>query len=128
MSPACASFVRHFFRSSRALSESRSFENRDFARSLRSRSIEYTSPPSSDEISIFIFSRCKSASLTTSPLIGPALYFGNMIAASGQTREQAGQFVLQLSLFCTWMRCCSSTPYTPKRQNERHCIQFVQRS
>ena len=35
---------------------------------------------------------------------------GNMIAASGQTREQAGQLVLQLSWFCAWMRCCSSTP------------------
>ena len=61
-------------------------------------------------MSTFIFSFCKSASLTTSPLIGPALYFGNMIAASGQTREQAGQLVLQLSLFCTWMRFSPSTP------------------
>jgi hypothetical protein len=50
-------------------------------------------------MSIFIFSRFRSAALTTSPLIGPALYLGNMMAASGQTREQAGQFVLQLSLF-----------------------------
>ena len=55
------------------------------------------------DIDLHLLSRFKSASLTTSPLIGPALYFGNMIAASGQTREQAGQLVLQLSLFCTWM-------------------------
>ena len=31
-------------------------------------------------------------------------------ATSGQTREQAGQLVLQLSWFWAWMRFCSSTP------------------
>ena len=41
---------------------------------------------------------------------GAGLYFGNMMATSGQTREQAGQLVLQLSLFCTWI--CFS-PLTP---------------
>ena len=39
--------------------------------------------------------------LTSSPLIGPCRYFGNMIATSGQTREQAGHSVLQLLWFCT---------------------------
>ena len=55
----------------------------------------------------------------------PALH---RIAASGHTREHAGQFVLQLSLFCTWMWLSPSTPYTPNRQKLRHCMQFVQRS
>jgi hypothetical protein len=47
------------------------------------------------------FSRLVSASLISSPLMGPAAYLGNMMATSGQTREQAGQLVLQLSLFWT---------------------------
>src|SRR5439155_11305157 len=110
MSPALASFTRHFWRSVSALFASRSLEKRDLAFSLRSRSRAYTSPPSSAEMSTFIFSRCRSASLTTSPLMGQALYLGNMMAASGQTREQAGQLVLQLSLFCTWILCPGSTP------------------
>ena len=40
------------------------------------------------------------AAFTSSPLIGPCRYFGNMIATSGQTREQAGHSVLQLF----WLR------------------------
>ena len=34
-----------------------------------------------------------SSVFTSSPLIGPAPYFGKRIATSGHTREQAGQFV-----------------------------------
>ena len=79
-------------------------------------------------MSTFIASRCTSCSRTTSPLMGPLPYFGNRIATSGQTREQAGQSVLQLSWFCTVICFFSSTPYTSKRQNVRHCMQLVQRS
>ncbi len=50
-------------------------------------------------MSTFIASRRMSSELTSSPLIGPALYFGNMMATSGQTREQAGQSVLQFDSF-----------------------------
>src|SRR5574341_1396816 len=39
MSAFCINFTRHFWRSCKALFESRSLENRDLARSLRSRSI-----------------------------------------------------------------------------------------
>ena len=42
--------------------------------------------------------------------MGPLLYLGNMMATSGQTREQAGQLVLQLSLFCTWILPSLLTP------------------
>jgi hypothetical protein len=59
------------------------------------------SPPSSDEMSTFMLSRRTSSALTTSPLIGPCRYFGKRMATSGQTREQAGQSVLHLALFCT---------------------------
>ena len=52
------------------------------------------SPPSSAEISTFIASRRTSSELTTSPLIGPALYLGNRIATSGQRGEQAGAVCL----------------------------------
>ena len=52
-------------------------------------------------MSTFIFSRWRSASRTSSPLIGPPLYFGKRIATSGHTREQAGQSVLQLVGFRT---------------------------
>ena len=51
------------------------------------------SPPSSAEMSTFIFSRWMSSSRTSSPFIGPILYLGNRIATSGQTREHAGQSV-----------------------------------
>ena len=55
-------------------------------------------------MSIFIFSRPTSVWLTGAPSIGPAWYFGNMIATSGQTREQAGQLTLQLEGFSTRRR------------------------
>ena len=42
--------------------------------------------------------------------MGLPWYFGNMIATSGQTREQAGQLVLQLSLFWTWILWSALTP------------------
>ncbi len=61
-------------------------------------------------MSTFIFSRRRSSVFTTSPLIGLDEYFGNMIATSGHTREQAGQLVLQLSLFCTWILPSLLTP------------------
>ena len=48
--------------------------------------------------------------LTGAPSIGPAWYFGNMIATSGQTREQAGQLTLQLEGFSTRSRWSASTP------------------
>ena len=52
-------------------------------------------------MSTFIASRRTSSASISSPLIGPALYLGNRIATSGQTREQAGQSVLQLLWFWT---------------------------
>ena len=61
-------------------------------------------------MSTFIFSRSRSAALTSSPLIGPALYFGKRIATSGQTREQAGQSVLQLVWRCTSICLSFDTP------------------
>jgi hypothetical protein len=61
-------------------------------------------------MSIFIFSRPTSVWLTGAPSIGPAWYFGNMIATSGQTREQAGQLTLQLEGFSTRRRWSASTP------------------
>ena len=42
--------------------------------------------------------------------LGWAIGKGDMIAASGHTREHAGQLVLQLSLFCTWILLSPSTP------------------
>ena len=86
------------------------------------------SPPNRAETSIFIVSRRTSSALTSSPLIGPALYLGKMIATSGQTREQAGQSVLQLAGLKTVIRASGVTPYTSNRQKLRHCMQFVQRS
>ena len=68
------------------------------------------SPPSSAEMSTFIFSRWMSASRTSSPLIGPILYFGNRIATSGQTREHAGHSVLQFDGFCTLICLSAVTP------------------
>ena len=61
-------------------------------------------------MSTFIASRRTSSAVTSSPLIGPWRYFGNMIATSGQTREQAGQSVLQLLWFWTWIFLSSETP------------------
>src|SRR5919106_6406120 len=85
------------------------------------------SPPSSAEMSTFIFSRWRSSSRISSPLIGPPLYLGKRIATSGQTREHAGQSVLQLVGFLTSIFLSFDTPYTSKRQKVRHCMQFVQR-
>ena len=61
-------------------------------------------------MSTFIFSRWTSASATGPPSIGPAWYFGNMIATSGQTREQAGQLTLQLAGFSTRSVWSPATP------------------
>ena len=55
-------------------------------------------------MSTFMDSSRTSSARTTSPLIGPFLYLGKRIATSGQTREQAGQSVLQLSCFCTLIK------------------------
>ncbi len=41
---------------------------------------------------------------------GAGLVFRKHDRGLGQTREQAGQLVLQLSLFCTWMCLSPSTP------------------
>ena len=79
-------------------------------------------------INTFIFSRSRSSSLTSAPLIGLARYLGKMMAASGHTRLQAGQSVLHLSWFCARIWSASSTPYTPNRQKLKHCMQLVQRS
>ena len=85
------------------------------------------SPPKRAEMSIFIASRRTSFVLTASPLIGPALYLGNMMATSGQTREQAGQSVLQLLSCWTWILPSGEAPYTPNKQKLRHCMRLVQR-
>ena len=47
-----------------------------------------------------------------------------MIAASGQTREQAGQLVLQLSLFCTWM-CCSLVDAVDAEETEAQALHAI---
>src|SRR5688572_4163406 len=85
------------------------------------------SPPSSAEMSTFIFSRCRPSPHTSSPLIGPPLSFGNRVATSGPTREQAGQSVLQFVGFLTSIFFSVETPYTSNRQKVRHCMQLVQR-
>ena len=79
-------------------------------------------------MSTFMDSDAMSSALTSSPLMGPFLYLGKRMATSGQTRLQAGQLVLHFSWFWTVMRPSPSTEYTSKRQKERHCMQFVQRS
>ena len=61
-------------------------------------------------MSTFIASRRTSSAFTSSPLIGPGGTSGNMIATSGQTREQAGQSVLQLFWFWTWIFRPAMTP------------------
>ena len=54
-------------------------------------------------------SRSKDASSTSAPLIGASGYFGNMIAASGQTRAHAGHSFLQFAGLRTWTCPASST-------------------
>ena len=57
------------------------------------RSTSYTSPRTSSATSTFVGSDAQAS--TSSPLIGPALYFGKIIAAVGQILAHAGQLVLQ---------------------------------
>ena len=61
-------------------------------------------------MSTFMLSRRTSSADTLSPLIGPCRYFGKRIATSGQTREQAGQSVLHLFWFWTWIFLSADTP------------------
>ena len=61
-------------------------------------------------MSTFIASRRTSAAWISPPWIGPWRYLGKRIATSGQTREHAGQSVLQLSWFWTWICPPFDTP------------------
>ena len=54
----------------------------------------YANVPESPSSSALRLTALTASSSTLSPLIGLSLYFGNIIAAFGQTFAQAGQFVL----------------------------------